>query len=202
MSLVVFEGTDATGKSSLSLNFIQYLNKFFKDADGLPKIDPHLGDFVWTKEPQFSTEQADLLNSPGYIDEYRRERLFFESRIKHQKLIAGKNVICDRYIWSGLAYSYKYSPGCFRFAKELYLCEQLFIQPDLYVFVDTPPEVCCSRDPSLSLDVVRELREAYLKTKEYIKTPVLILPYVEGEEASMKKFVEMFTDYVDQGSLK
>ena len=141
MSLIIFDGIDKVGKSTLSVNFTQYLNKLYRDEDGLLKIDPHFGDFIWTKEPLFTTEEADFLNSPGYIDEYRRERIFFESRMNHQKLIAGKNVVCDRYIWSGLAYANKYSPGCFRFAKELYLSENLFIKPDLYIFVDTPPGV-------------------------------------------------------------
>lgn len=196
MSLIIFDGIDKVGKSTLSVNFTQYLNKLYRDEDGLLKIDPHFGDFIWTKEPLFTTEEADFLNSPGYIDEYRRERIFFESRMNHQKLIAGKNVVCDRYIWSGLAYANKYSPGCFRFAKELYLSENLFIKPDLYIFVDTPPEVCASRDAALDLDVLRELRESFLKTKDYIKTPIITIQAVDGEESTLRNLINIFDEHM------
>jgi thymidylate kinase len=196
MSLIIFDGIDKVGKSTLSVNFTQYLNKLYRDEDGLLKIDPHFGDFIWTKEPLFTTEEADFLNSPGYIDEYRRERIFFESRMNHQKLIAGKNVVCDRYIWSGLAYANKYSPGCFRFAKELYLSENLFIRPDLYIFVDTPPEICASRDAALDLDVLRELRESFLKTKDYIKTPIITIQAVDGEESTLRNLINIFDEHM------
>ena len=196
MSFIIFDGIDKVGKSTLSVNFTQYLNKLYRDEDGLLKIDPHFGDFIWTKEPLFTTEEADFLNSPGYIDEYRRERIFFESRMNHQKLIAGKNVVCDRYIWSGLAYANKYSPGCFRFAKELYLSENLFIKPDLYIFVDTPPEVCASRDAALDLDVLRELRESFLKTKDYIKTPIITIQAVDGEESTLRNLINIFDEHM------
>jgi thymidylate kinase len=196
MSFIVFEGTDSAGKSSLSVNFTQYLNKQYRDADGLLKTDPHFGDFLWTKEPMFTSEEADLLNSPGYMDEYKRERLFFESRLKHQKMLAGRNVVCDRYVWTGLAYSYKYSPGCFRFAKELYLSESMFIQPDLYIFVDTPPEICVSRDATLDLDNLRELYGAFNRTRDYIKTPILTLPYVDGEDNALRSLVQLFEKHM------
>jgi thymidylate kinase len=198
---IVFEGVDRSGKTSLSLQFAQKLNTEYRAEDGYLKIHPHLQDFIWTKEPHFSSDEADMLNTPGYVDEYKRERLFFESRLRHQKIIAGKNVVCDRYIWTGLAYSYRFSPGCFRFVKELYLSESLFIQPDLYVYVDTPPEVCCSRDSNLSLDVLRELRDAYLKSMEYLKTPIIMFPYTEGEQAALEKFTELFDEYAEKTGL-
>jgi thymidylate kinase len=136
---IAFEGIDRAGKSTLSIKFAEYLNSC--KIDGLLKLDPHFGDFIWTKEPSFSIEEAKLLNTPGYVDEYRRERIFFESRIRHQNYIIAKNIVCERYLWSGLAYAFKYSPNCFRFIKELYSSDVLFAQPDLYIFVDTPIEV-------------------------------------------------------------
>jgi len=195
MSLIVFEGIDRSGKSSLSVRFTQYLNDA-KDSDNLVSVDPHFGPFVWTKEPTFTTEQADLLNSPGYTDQYKRELLFFESRLRHQNFLAGKNVVCDRYIWTGLAYSKKFSPGAFGFAKELYLCESLFIQPDLYVFFDTPPEVCASRDPLLDLDSLKELREAFIATKEHITTPIITLSAIGSEEETLAELVKIFKEFV------
>jgi thymidylate kinase len=195
MSLIVFEGIDRSGKSSLSVKFAQYLNNA-KDADGCMTIDPHFGPFVWTKEPNFSSEEADLLNSPGYVDEYKRERLFFESRLRHQNFLAGKNIVCDRYIWTGLAYAYKYSKGAYMFAKELYSSEAMFMQPDLYIFLDTPPEVCASRDASLDINILNDLRDAFLLTQEYIQTPIIILPAIEGEQSTLEALIKMFETFI------
>lgn len=194
--LIAFEGIDRSGKTTLSVNFAKILNSNFRDEAGLLEIDPHFGDFIWTKEPSFSTEESDKLNSPGYIDEYRRERLFFESRVRHQSMLAGKNVICDRYIWSALAYMKRFSPNCFRFGKELYLSDRLFTNPDLYVFLNIPPEICAQRDEGMDVDILTELSEAYESTKQYIKVPIIELPHIEGEEEMLFAFSELFKGHL------
>lgn len=199
--LIVFEGIDASGKSTLSLSFQKYLNDEFREEEGLLRLDPHLGDFIWTKEPMFTSEEADALNSPAFTNQYARERLFFESRLRHQDIISGKNIICDRYIWSGIAYAYRFSPECYEFAKELYLSENLFIQPDLYIFVDTVPEVCVDRDHSLDLDLLRELQQAYRTTQQYIQTPVITMQAIGGEQRSLDTLVELFKAHVEQHQL-
>ena len=206
---IAFEGIDRAGKSTLSVKFAEYLNN--DKIDGLLKLDPHFGefsfpkpggdlmrfgDFIWTKEPSFSTEDANYLNSSEYLDEYRRERIFFESRIKHQSYIAAKNIICERYLWSGLAYAYKYSTNCFRFLKELYSSEKLFVQPDLYIFLDTPVEVCSDRDSSLDTDIQRDLQEAYYKTREYIKVPIISFQAVGDEQDTLHNLIVLFEDHI------
>jgi thymidylate kinase len=191
---IAFEGIDSAGKSTLSVKLAEYLNS--SKVDGLLRLDPHFGDFIWTKEPSFSIEEARLLNSPGYVDEYRRERVFFESRLRHQNIIAAKNIICEQYLWSGLAYAYKFSPNCFRFIKELYSSEKLFVQPDLYIFIDTPIEICLERDPSLDIDNQRELQEAYQKTSEYIKVPTINFQAVGDEQESLHNLIVLFEDHV------
>jgi len=191
---IAFEGIDRSGKSTLSVKLAEYLNNCM--IDGLIKLDPHFGDYIWTKEPSFSKEEANLLNTPGYVDEYRRERIFFESRIRHQNFIAAKNVICEQYLWSGIAYAYKYSPQSFRMIKELYSSENLFIQPDLYIFLNTPVEICSERDPSLDIDVQREILEAYNKTMEYIKVPIINFQAIEEEQESLHHLIVLFEDHI------
>jgi len=198
---IVFEGIDNCGKSTLSYQFVQYLNDEFRDEHGILKVDPHLGDFIWTKEPTFTTEEADKLNEMTGDDQYRRERIFFESRVRHQDLMAGKNVVCDRYIWSGISYAYKFSPGCYEFSKELYLSENLFMQPDLYIFVDTPVEVCYDRDPEVGLERLKNLRAAYLKTWDCLKTPVLTIQSIGGEKKALNSLVKVFLDFVHKNEL-
>lgn len=199
---IAFEGIDRSGKSTLSVNFQKWLNDECRDADGALSIDPHLGDFVWTKEPTFSTEEADMLNSSeSPLNEYQREKVFFESRIRHQEMLSCHNIVCDRYIWSGMAYAKVFSPHCFEFAKELYLSENLFAVPDLYVFVDTPPEVCYDRDASLDLQRLRLIREAYDATRQFIKTPIITVQGLGGEDRTLQRLVTSFKERNFEGSV-
>jgi thymidylate kinase len=194
---VTFEGCDGSGKSTLSVKFAEYLNNSYRDEFGLLKLDPHLGDFIWTKEPLFTTEEADRLNSPECKDQFKREALFFESRMNHQEAMIGKNIICDRYIWTGLAYSTLFSPACFDFAKELYLNTTIFLQPDLYIFVDTPIEVCHNRrDGEVSIDRLNGIRNAYLTTMGFLKSPIITISNEYEENVSFQKLIESFDLYV------
>lgn len=178
----MFEGIDKSGKSSLSLRFVQYLNKNFRSEDGLLKADPHFGDYVWTREPAFGRELSNELNAIEYMDEYGREATFLESRLKHQNFLAGKNVVCDRYIWSGLAYSKVLSPNCYDLLRRIYLNSTFFIHPDIYIFIDTSPDVCYSRDPVLNIETLKKLKRAYDDTRIFIQCPVITISSEGGED--------------------
>jgi len=194
---IVFEGIDGSGKSTLSVRLTEYLNNSYRDEFNLLKIDPHLSDFMWTKEPLFTTEEADRLNSPEYKNQYKREALFFESRLNHQEAMVGKNVVCDRYIWSGLTYSTLFSPACFAFATELYLDTSIFLQPDLYIFVDTPVEICYARrDSEVPMERLNAIRNTYLATKGLLKSPVITVTNEDKEDVSFQKLVESFDLFV------
>ena len=196
--LVVFEGIDGSGKSTLSVNFAEYLNKEFRDKQGQLLVDPHLGDFIWTKEPTFSSEEADRLNSPEYKDQLKRESLFFISRTRHQTDLRSANVVCDRYIWTGIAYASIYSPDTYKFAKELYLSKDLFTQPDLHVFVDTDPLTCHIRRNSESLETLKKKRQAYIDTMRYISSPTIVLEAVNNPRESLDLLVSRFREMMDK----
>ena len=72
--------------------------------------------------------------------------------------------ICDRYIWTGMAYAKVFAPKTWEFAAELYLNSGLFIQPDLYVYVRTDPDICVERRPESDLDTIKRLQDAYYDT--------------------------------------
>lgn len=158
--LIVFEGLDRSGKTTLSKAFCEYLNK---NPEAL-----NITNFEWTKEPLFSTEEADKLNDCKN-DEYKREALFFESRIRHQEMMKNKNIICDRYIWTGLAYATLFSPLTLPFIKEIYPNPNIILQPDLHIFVDTPIDICLERDSTLDANVLRNLRKAFYDTYQNMK---------------------------------
>jgi thymidylate kinase len=159
---IVFEGIDRSGKSSLSVEFQNWINTEFSDGKGGVTLDPELGPFIWTKEPSFTTAEANRLNGlRSFEDQFTRECMFFESRISHQDYIKSHNIICDRYTWSGMVYAKVYSPGCSKLLRELYRSTKIFKQPDLYIYVNAGIDVCLKRDPSLNMDKMLELWKAY-----------------------------------------
>jgi thymidylate kinase len=183
---IVFCGVDKSGKTSLSKAFCEWLNK--NSLKG--------GNWKWTKEPTFSSEFADKINSAIKHDEFARERYFLADRLKHQKELQG-NIVCDRYIWSGLAYANIFSPRCFEFVKELYLNSDLFLQPDYNIFVNTPVEVCVKRDPKLVKDTLDELHNSFYEMLPLIRSKSKII-YINASgslENSLKLLVEEFYKY-------
>jgi len=196
--LIAFEGVDGSGKSTLSVNFMEYLNKEFRDKDGQMLVDSHMGDFVWTKEPAFSSEEADKLNSPEYKSQTKRELLFFVSRTQHQTDLRSANVVCDRYIWTGIAYASIFSPETYKFARELYLSKDLFTQPDLHVFVDTDPLTCHIRRNEESIENLNKKRQAYFDTMKYISSPIIVLESIVSPNQALEVLVERFREMMNR----
>lgn len=160
---IVFEGVDNSGKTTLSKS--------------LQKIMPW---FTWTKEPVFSTEQADRLNSPEFKgQDAKREVLFLESRLSQQSLYNEKPCLLDRYLWTGLAYAKAFSPSIYNFAEALYTNHNIFKKPDLYIFMETPLEKCYDREPALKKEPGRleRIRQAYRDTESLIDSPI---EYIDG----------------------
>lgn len=192
--LIAFEGIDGSGKSELSTRFCQYLN----DTGYLKE------EFIWVKEPEFTSEEADILNRLHESkDVNKREVMFLSSRLKNQKNINGKNIVCDRYIWSALAYTQVLSPSVYEFLREVYLNEDLFIRPDLYIFVDTNPVQCSMRGVVQNSHLLVAFRESYLSTIPLIKSPYLFIksedaPGLSQEESiqlSLKNIIEKFSGF-------
>lgn len=185
---ICFEAPDACGKSTLSVEFQKMLNTEFYDGKGGVTLDSNLGPFVWTKEPSFTSEEADKLNSIQDIkNQYKRELLFFESRVGHQDFLKKHNIVCDRYTWSGMVYAKVFSPGCYEFVRQLYRSKKLFIQPDLYVYVNAGIDVCLERKPTLDRDTMLELWKAYelvYDDVEEIGIPIITL---NNEDRSSNK---------------
>lgn len=126
---LVFEGIDGSGKTTLSKAVAEKLGA------------------IWTKEPTFTSEEADTLNLNSK-DDIDREIEFCIDRIKHQSFIKStletNSLVCDRYIWSGLVYSLVFNQSAFCFAQAMYK-HQYFIKPDYYILVDAPIDVCMER---------------------------------------------------------
>lgn len=148
---IAFEGIDGSGKSSLSKKLAESL------------------DFIWTKEPTFSSETADALNLDSKND-VQREVEFAVDRIRHITGLLSfyDDIVCDRYIWTGLVYCNTYNPSAYPFAEAMYTHE-FFRKPDIYIFVDTPVELCFERRKTQSIEDLTKLRDMYRLTKPLIE---------------------------------
>lgn len=157
--LIVFEGIDNSGKTTLSKR--------------IAEMHPEL---TWTKEPTFTTKMADLLNSGDEPDQYKRELMFLASRIEQQKLYQQKACIVDRYLWTGMAYAKVFSPDVYELCVGMYTNYNVFKKPDLYVFMETPIETCHAREEAVSVERLASIRKAYEDTLDIVKsTPVVTL---------------------------
>ena len=135
---VVFEGIDGCGKSTAL---------------------EALYDFLWNEttdsirvgtEPT-SYESGELIRKAlgGSIEGISSEILlgmFLADRAIHQKEISIANVrrswyLCDRYIYSNMAYNAKDDEDMKRIEK----LNSKFIQPDVVFYIDTPVETCLDR---------------------------------------------------------
>lgn len=173
---IAFEGIDGSGKTELSVNFCQYLNerwkgKVWEDSEG--GVTGYK-DFVWTKQPDFTSEEADRLNNKEiFSNPYKREALFFGSHLRNRGSINKSNKVCDRYLWTSMAYAKVFSPEVYPFLKELYSDSSLFIAPDLYVFVDTSIDCCSKRGKAQDKSLLLEIWKAYEETEPLITSPII-----------------------------
>lgn len=205
--LIVFEGIDNSGKTTISRKILEALN-LDRDVVISHILHEHArGDYadlmsswegrpwMWTKEPTFTTEEADFLNSgdPRVTEAYR-EYKFLECRLKNQATYKENNTILDRYLWTGLAYAKVFSPAQYEFVSHMYSNYDLFKKPDLVIFVDTPVELCHEREPAVSIERLTRIRQAYLDTQYLMDCPIVTI----SGEGSLDKNVEAAMEAVKQ----
>lgn len=137
----MFEGIDGSGKSTLIKNYSNYLSEL--------KI-PH----ITTAEPRgesFGSKLFELVNSHNITDPVslfflfqasRRERIL---KVIKPALSAGKTVLCDRWIYSTIAYQWgidDLNPMAIYGANDLATDR---LKPDKVVFLNTPVIECLNR---------------------------------------------------------
>jgi dTMP kinase len=167
---IAFEGIDGCGKSTLSKKFAE------------------LRGITWTKEPSFSSEKADQMNLRTG-DDAGREAEFIIDRVIHQGYLRGyQPLVCDRYIWSGLAYCKVYSPQFFPLLERLY-CHPFFDKPDYYVFVDTPIDLCMERAKRVQTrEKLEELRASFHSLRPLIQKDSHVI--VVSSQGSIESLIE------------
>ncbi len=134
---LVFEGCEGSGKSTQLRMLSEYLGKI-----GV--------NFIMTREPggnPISEEIRKIIlngKNTAMCDECEA-LLYAAARIQHLKeiiepaLAAGKLVVCDRYVYSSLAYQ-GYARGLDDYVKEINAYALTNYPPDMTVFLDISPE--------------------------------------------------------------
>ena len=137
---IVLEGLDGSGKSTAA--------EFLKDAlskEGVPEplltrepSDGPIGKLIrraLTKEIRLDPKTFTLLFAADRFEHVQNEVL--------PALAEGRDVICDRYYFSNLAYQGDVAP--METILSFNSLARNVITPDVVFFIDTPPEECMRR---------------------------------------------------------
>ena len=159
-AFICVEGLDGSGKTTQARILAKRLNKSYSA--------------VYTAEPSHGKTGAFIRE--GCLYEKQRlpteveALLFAADRIEHVEaeikpaLAEGKVVVCDRYVYSSLAY--QGSAGLdLKWIKKI---NSYALKPDYAVFIDVPPERVLERlqrrkSVMETLEIQRKVREVYLR---------------------------------------
>lgn len=166
--LIVFEGVDGSGKTTVA--------KTFAEQKG----------FLYTREPTFSSEEADRLNLDS-MSGSEREIEFMIDRIRHQGVIKNNTrVAADRYLWSALAYSRYFSSNMYSFLRSVYT-NSYFTRPDCYVMVKARMGICRQRSSRAQSDQqLKGLQKAYDDTSTCLGSRIITIDNSGDIEDTMK----------------
>lgn len=158
--LIVFEGTDGAGKTTLINMTAEYLAEIIGEEN-----------IILTKQPTDLSRKTRLFQKMMYCSKhdeinYRAVQLLtLSDRVQHNyeeivpALKEGKTVICDRYIYTSvanmLARGYIKEKWFFLACKEI-------IKPDLVFLAYASPEIAVKRIKSRPEESRRHLNEALL----------------------------------------
>lgn len=147
---IVLEGLDGSGKSTQAKNIVEYIRENYPGRKIILTREPG-GTFMHVSE---SIREILLEND---MDDYTRALLYAASRYEHQLQIKkwiehGFIVICDRYIYSSLAYQSN---------DELSMEE--IMQINRYDDIIKPDHVLFFR---INIDTYRRRKEARSKERE------------------------------------
>ncbi len=184
---IVFEGIDKSGKETQARMLCDYLHN-----KGIPVIyteEPNQENPIGRLIKMWLTRQAEIKSGEAITLLYTADRYEHLKRTILPALDAGKNVICDRYFYSTIAYE----SAIFGIDREwIRSLHKDIRKPDLVIFIDVPPEISLKRERASSNDrlekveLLRKVREAY---KEMIKEEGFFV--VDGDRSREEVFEDV-----------
>jgi dTMP kinase len=157
---IVIEGLDGSGKTTqaklLAQKLCQSYNILLTAEPSRGKIGTFIRDRCLYEQTRLPTEAEALLFAADRIEHMQMEL--------KSALDEGKLVICDRYVYSSLAYQ-----GSAGLSLDwIKTINARALQPDFGIFIDVPPEkviVRLQRKKSVmeTLETQQKVREVYMK---------------------------------------
>lgn len=160
--LIVFEGTDGAGKTTL----ISMTEKYLSDTVGGEK------QILCVKQPTDLSRKTKLFQKMMYCEnhddiDYRAVQLLTMSdRVQHTfeviepELKEGNIVICDRYIYTSLA---NMLARGYTKEKWFYCAAENLLRPDIVFFANVEPDLAIKRIKSRPSECDRHLDEDLLR---------------------------------------
>ena len=136
--LVVIEGIDGAGKSTLASNI--YIRLIDKDIPAVLTFEPT--DGPWGRKLRLSLSATERLRPEEELGLFIRDRQEHIEKIIHPSLQQGKIVVCDRYYFSTMAYqgARGLDPEVIRKKNEAFAP-----RPDLVFLLELDPEAALRR---------------------------------------------------------
>ena len=161
---ICIEGLDASGKTTQARRLVRNLRQ--RGFEAVYTTEPssgEIGRFI----------RARILKGRKRVPSVVEALLFAVDRIDHVKreikpaLQEGKVVVCDRYVFSSIAYQGAAGLDT-KWIEEI---NRSALPPDLAIYLDVPPEVVVKRmkrkrSVMERLQVQRRVREVYMKLVE------------------------------------
>jgi len=157
---ICIEGLDGSGKTTQSQLLTEMLSKKYSAVYTAEPSQGKIGTFIREcclyEGKRLPTEAEALLFAADRIEHVQNEIA--------PALAEGKLVICDRYIYSSLAYQ---GSACLSLAW-IKTINARALQPDFSIFIDVSPERVLGRlqrkkSVMETLEIQRKVREVYLK---------------------------------------
>jgi dTMP kinase len=190
---ICIEGIDGSGKTTQARRLVRTLKK--KEYNAVYTTEPSKGTFG-------KIIRKHILQGNNRVPTVIEAILFAADRIDHIQneikplLEIGKIVICDRYVYSSIAYQGAASLNQ-KWIREI---NKDAIKPDLAIYIDVPPKIVISRikrkkSVMETLQTQDKVRKLYLKLVEekqliMIDGNVPINEIAEAIENLVLKFLE------------
>ena len=197
---IVIEGLDGSGKTTQAAFLAKQLSDTYPvhltAEPSRGKIGTFIREGCLYENIRLPTEAEALLFAADRIEHMQNEL--------KPALDEGKLVICDRYVYSSLAYQ-----GSAGLSLDwIKAINALALQPDFCIFIDVPPELVLERlqrkkSVMETLETQRKVREIYLKyvdKGELVRVDGDLPKELVAEELLLKvsEFLKTATDFVSR----